>query len=569
MLQIAIAQILISFVCVITGIGIHSLWRKNSATHWVVYGISGLIGLIGLAQIIALFRPIDIYSQATVLLLVILFLLFRRTVVADIWGQLAHSIKNVSRIEWFASIAFGLLILYYASGPTQMDDTESYHIQMVLWIKEWGTVPGLANLHERFGFNSSWFSGISLFTIGATPSNQFVILNSCISLWLGFYLINQTLNKDNNTVFRLAILLGLVISIISFPVLRGNAATSNYDIISCAIIIIICIESYTKQYKTIPFSPQWMIWPIFLITVRVMNFPFALLSLALLISQIKNKKLLNAGITILVVLLYILPFLIRNYYLSGYVIYPSVFPDLFSPHWKADPEIAEILTRYIKYYNRLKEFPVSETEQMSLNEWVPLWFQQLYNWDKWIVYPAFAGIIVSVVILLRKMCSLVQCLIICALLGMFLLWCLIAPDPRFIFGALIVFGIIGFYYTVSRFRNRLPEGFLKFPVVGLAILLAGFFLYKTGMEFHSIHWLSPRELPVPQLSVVKLDGQKINIPGKILNNWNARCYGSPLPCAYRVDPRLRFRGGSLGRGFYLDYSIPDSTRQRDLRVWEN
>ena len=43
------------------------------------------------------------------------------------------------------------MVLTLNAGPTVMDDTDSYHIQMVKWIQEFGSVPGIANLHLRFG----------------------------------------------------------------------------------------------------------------------------------------------------------------------------------------------------------------------------------------------------------------------------------------------------------------------------------------------------------------------------------------------------------------------------------
>ena len=49
------------------------------------------------------------------------------------------------------------MILVLNAGPFRMDDTDSYHIQMVKWIQEYGSVPGIANLHLTIWFNSSWF----------------------------------------------------------------------------------------------------------------------------------------------------------------------------------------------------------------------------------------------------------------------------------------------------------------------------------------------------------------------------------------------------------------------------
>src|SRR6185503_10426523 len=95
---------------------------------------------------------------------------------------LLSKVKDCSPVIKATFFTILALILVMNAGPTQMDDTDSYHIQMVKWIQEYGTVPGIANLHERFGFNSSWFSSIALFSFSSKTTGGFTIMNSIISL---------------------------------------------------------------------------------------------------------------------------------------------------------------------------------------------------------------------------------------------------------------------------------------------------------------------------------------------------------------------------------------------------
>lgn len=43
-------------------------------------------------------------------------------------------------------------------------DTGLYHAQAIRWIEEYGVVPGLANLHSRFGYNSASFALSAFFS---------------------------------------------------------------------------------------------------------------------------------------------------------------------------------------------------------------------------------------------------------------------------------------------------------------------------------------------------------------------------------------------------------------------
>jgi hypothetical protein len=49
-----------------------------------------------------------------------------------------------------------------------------------------------------------------------------------------------------------------------------------------------------------------------------------------------------------------------------------------------------------------------------------------------------------------------------------------------------------------------------------------------------------------------IDGITFRIPGSMNNNWNARCYGTDLPCLYKIDPRLKLRGKNIHSGFRLE-----------------
>jgi hypothetical protein len=63
----------------------------------------------------------------------------------------------------------GILAAIAALSSTrlvQAYDTGLYHYQLMRWLAEYGTVPGLALIHFRFGFSSSWFALAAPFDCG-------------------------------------------------------------------------------------------------------------------------------------------------------------------------------------------------------------------------------------------------------------------------------------------------------------------------------------------------------------------------------------------------------------------
>ena len=96
-------------------------------------------------------------------------------------------------------------------------------------------------------------------------------------------------------------------------------------------------------------------------------------------------------------------------------------------------------------------------------------------------------------------------------------------------------------------NTRLPS----FLFIALSLIIYGYAIKKT-VQSNPICVVTPKKLPEPALKQVVIENIKLNIPEKVLNNWNPRCYGTDLPCLYTVNPRLRARGNGIKNGFYIE-----------------
>lgn len=56
---------------------------------------------------------------------------------------------------WLTAVSAGGIL---GIRPVVLHDTGLYHYQTIRWLSEYGTVRGLALIHERFGFASSYFA---------------------------------------------------------------------------------------------------------------------------------------------------------------------------------------------------------------------------------------------------------------------------------------------------------------------------------------------------------------------------------------------------------------------------
>ena len=557
MLILLLQHIIATTTCLWTGYVFYQSFFKKEERPLIFHAVSGLIILTLISQVAVLIIPINFYFSLSLMLLLVLIAIVRRKTFNEF---LQYILKEISFLPLYVKallVMVWLMILVINAGPVMMDDTESYHIQMIKWIQEYGSVPGIANLHERYGFNSSWFSSIALFNFSNGTVNLFTGLNGLLSLWCCYYIISSAFGKEKkNDRIIFSLLLLLMLSLIVWPIIRGNAANTNYDFISAFLIFIIFFETFSKRNN---FSPgiEWIIWPVYLFTVRIINYPLLLLCLFGIYSLIKENKWRTLFVPVVCSLLLTVPFFTRNVILSGYLFFPTTYFDYFNFDWKTDPQMMERLVEFIKYYNRVNTtfLDIEQTKAFGAAAWIPAWFRYLYTYDKIILIPGLIGLLSGFIISIKNKRSITPAYFVLMFTGLCFIisWFLSAPDPRFVYGWLFAgFFLLSFHIASFLIKN---SWWNKIIPVFITVLIAGigFYIAKKVIQQPAYrNWVAPAVLPQPPYEERVLDGLVLRIPEKINNNWNARCYATPLPCLYSIDPRLKARGKTIRDGFRLE-----------------
>jgi hypothetical protein len=528
----------------------------------IFYPLTGLVALSMISQVAVLFIPVDLYFFAGVVIVLIILSFLKKKEMMQFIKNVRLSLENLSLYTLIFIAIVWLMVLILNSGPIIMDDTESYHLQMIKWIHEYGTVPGIANLHERFGFNSSWFSLVSFFVPVESGHNLYTALNGTVSFWISAFLIVQ-LNPVSGfrgnqriTFFHIAITVVFLVLLFCWPMLRGNSVNANYDFIAAAMILILFTQAINVRKQGDSALLEWILWPVFLFTVRIINFPLLLFSLNGFYLLLKNREWKKIIIDTSICLVLLISFITRNVILSGYPFYPSMFANIFPVDWKVDRSTIQNLLDFIKYYNRISTHfsDLSKTKQLSSPGWILSWFHYLFSYDKIVVVLGVAGYVINLIWIRRflghynrttRFFVVVFCLQLVS-------WMWIAPDPRFVYGELLC----GVALLVTFFFGNLSitMSFIR-SILVLLILFAGILIYALSKPLRSEdyrHFLLPYRIPQPLTREVVVDNISLKIPDKILNNWNPRCYATELPCLYIVNPKLRARGKDIKNGFRLE-----------------
>jgi hypothetical protein len=556
MLYLIFYYLLISSVCLWAGIIIYSFIPlvKPGNLSFINCLITGLIGITCIGQWIVLFLPLNIFTLFAILVLCGIISFFRQEQITrsfrDCW---LLNFRKRSPLFYMCLLCFVIMILIINAGPVMMDDTDSYHIQMVKWVQEYGTVPGIANLHLRFGFNSSWFSSIALMNYPVSGLNSYLSLNGLLSVWFCYFLLDRLTYYGSETNGSLlnnraaACLILLFLCLLNWPLIRGSASSANYDFISSVCVIILFIDLKDDQ-KEVPI--EWLIWPVYLCTIRMTNFPLLILSLVFIFY---NPKLFSFGrlLSIFIFFVFVLiPFLARNVILSGYPVFPAYQIDIFSTDWKADKSKLIELGNYIKYFNRVNPMfqTMSVTEKLSFPDWIYFWYKYLFRFDKIIFSLSVLGYLISFWPLRKRKIFLFRVFLSVMVLQL-ISWFIIGPDPRFVYGPLL-FGIFTGIAYLPSIRNIFSRA------INYSLVLASFLVFMYGVmkifrDDKYRNFLTPRILPVPATQSISVGQIKMHIPFIILNNWNPRCYDTELPCLYQEDPRLEARGEKIKDGFRL------------------
>ncbi len=522
---------------------------------WIVFLITGLICITAIAQWWVLFFPLyPFFPSYFTLLLFLLFLLFRKKILPLIKQcSIPFGGKTALPLICFGITVIAIMILN--AGPIMMDDTESYHIQMIKWVREYGSVPGLANLHLRFGLNSSWFIAIAALIPGPNP--DFQALNGLLSIWISAYLI------EKNGKAALASLFLLLVALSLWPLIRGNATTANYDFVTTSCILVLFIESVSEN--GIRPGIEWVLWPFFLVSVRLLNLPLLLICLLGFQPVLKQFGLGRLSIVLSGGLLVLVPFLIRNTILSGYPFFPIYQLDLFHVDWKADKNLVKDMTQFIKYYSRVnnQNQPLGITMKDGFPEWIGTWYHFLSKADRLLTVFSAASYLAlfSFWKYFKQHLSLNSRALLLAFFMTGLICFVFAPDPRFFYGPLLcgpAFLLLG--------PGRSGKYLRQISLFAISISIGIYSINKIYSLPIYRNWVFARPLPEPKAKDISLRGLTLHIPEKILDNWNPRCYGTDLPCLYEPDPRLVPRGKSLAEGFRIDENLPIGSYHGEFKI---
>jgi hypothetical protein len=401
-----------------------------------------------------------------------------------------------------ALLGLGVVVLIAALNSTrwvEVYDTGLYHYPLTRWLSTYGTIRGLALIHFRFGFSSSWFALAAPFDFGPFQGRISAVLD-------GF-----------------AILLCLVHFALAISrILAGRADRADWFLAGGYPLIFLVCFSWAFEVSLSPDVPVWILtllvgWlmlvagrrqevvgsqpdsgrgpllPLLIavgtITLKPSAAPIVVVA-AIFYWFTSSTKVGTRLLSGIVAGLIAVPMLLANTTSSGCPLYPNSLLCLDVP-WGVGKTAARTITADIGDWGRVREAASNGPTAWS---WIVPWFSQP---DK-LVLVLLCGVCLTGFVLARGWRGDRPALYVLglALFGTAFLFAT-APNPRFGTGYFSVYPALLFAAVGPKLevglRRRRPGGFQNafvYVLVAIAMLVALQGSVRDRMLRHEIDGLS-------------------------------------------------------------------------------
>ena len=348
------------------------------------------------AEIWSIFSPVNMWA--------VYILVFITLVIAYMCKQDMAETVNISKTPKpavIASVSVILLMAYGSSRGYMHYDTTLYHASAIRWIEEYGVVPGLANLQSRYGYNSAEFAHNALYSFKWYTGRSLHCTTGFLAMVSAHLLYDKELFTGRRTIQSVDFVrIGLLYYL---GVLFAQMVSPASDYVANLLIfdILILMLGRVKD-RTLPADHYVLIslLAIYGITVKVSLAPMVLICLIPFVYYIIKKDVRSILFCIVSGLVIAMPYFIRGYILSGWILYPSTLIKLGNPDWQVPIGEAQYDAKEISMWGR-GITDATKWSEVTLTNWIPSWFAALDTVEKVLITAVIASAVVLVAIEIR------------------------------------------------------------------------------------------------------------------------------------------------------------------------
>lgn len=444
----------------------------------------GLVIATVYAQFFSLFYKVGMIANIVLVTVCIIICIYFRK---EFYKDIKDHFVNISVAKKIVILLLIIFWAYFTSRGYMHYDTDLYHAQSIRWIEEFGVIKGLGNVHNRLAYNSSFFAVSALYSMKFLLGQSLHTVNGFMTLLLSI----STLDIMDSFKRKKFVISDYVrIAAIYYLTLICDEIVSPASdfAIMCTIfyIVIKWLDLLEKEEKSIVPYALLCVGGVYAVSLKLTAGLVLILLVKPAYMLIKEKRVKEILIYLSMGLIVILPWVIRNVIISGYLVYPFPELDIFSFDWKIDPNWAAGDAAEIKVWGRA--LYDAALVDMPIWQWFGNWFKSsLSGTEKLIILADIVclviALIIAIYIFVKKKWEyldflLVEVMIICS----YGFWQISAPLIRYgyAYALILVVLTLAFIKMHMGFDKIVYYGIILLGIVKLILLLK----YAYGFSYY-------------------------------------------------------------------------------------
>lgn len=376
MFVVLLSWLYIALICTIIGVGILSI-LKNEKFSWTYYLVAGIIVITVYVEFFSVFAKIGFLAHSLILLAAFIIGYRKRNVLQSLWKTYS---PIVCSWEGFFYICFILFIAFFTSRGEFHTDTNIYHAAAIRLYEEYGLIKGAVNLQPHFAYNSSYLAFASIFSLNFLfgrslhTTTGFLEVMMCLYAFHGLKGFKQ---HENHIVdmMKIGILFYTLVNMT-----RSMSPATDYAVMFFVLFILTAWCEILEGGASVHLYALLSVAAVFVATLKFSACLLVLLAVYPVIYLIKDKKWKVMFVYLFCGCIILCPFLIRNYLISGWLLYPFEHIDIFNPEWKFPKEYLLVDANQIKVWGRCL-YDVTKVD-WPVSKWLPIWWEHQFRYEQ-------------------------------------------------------------------------------------------------------------------------------------------------------------------------------------------
>lgn len=472
MLEVMISWIYLSVMCTLIGFGTWKLLTKAvklQQPSLIRYIVTGIVCITVYTEYLSIVYKIALLAQSiAVMAALATFLHYRKELMTEFDKILRKA------ISWEGFFYF-LLVLFFAFFTSRGDfhtDTNIYHAANIRIYEEVGLIKGMTNLQWNFGYNSASLAFAAFFSFGWLLPHPIHVTTGFLELVFGIYACHHLKDwRIHRSHLGDACCVGIWIYILVIIARTMSPATD----FAAMILVIYGITEWMfaiEEKRDISAYAMLSVFMVYVLTVKLSAGCMVLIVLYPLILLLKQKRIREILWYLLMGVLVLMPYLIRNYYISGWLIYPFEAIDLFHPDWKVPLATLQRDSALIKTYGRCLYDP--DQVNVPLKEWIHTWWSNQRYYERMLI---LSDILASAFLAVHELYRIIRrhadwerLILYIAIWASALLWFIEAPFIRYGLAFLLILPLLATVTCIDLNQRGFVRIALGVPALTILLL---------------------------------------------------------------------------------------------------